>query len=351
MVIVFLLIFAFFISKKINEKMLLIVPVMFAGISLVATNIIIVFNLSEGNIRLLGAWESVTTSLLFPHFYGYELVVKNVFMLSMFLPLFCMIHDKREYKRIILLLIACVIMLFSASENELLSIRPYYTNGVMFGAAVVYLILYLEQKRKFYLIGSITLITSCCLENRIGIISTLAFFLAFIVYGSIRLMLHSAERCQKTDWYIYILSIVFWIAIFYAFRLFVIGNNSFRKDVFNTYLNAIFTTHRYSVVPLWGLSYFHFLIILLLLIILCHRDNLKDIRWKMCSILYIWNIVLIMLLSFLYMTSYAADNFANYDEYLTFFADYIQCPVVVMLYYFGFSYSREAFTYEKVSKK
>lgn len=340
MIIILLLLLAFVISKINKETILIAVPVVFTGFSLVAMVIMIAFHLSSGSIRLLAAWEKASTFILFPHISGSELIVKNLFLSVFFLPLIEAICGRKDYKRLIIALVTCGIMLLAASDNELMSMKPYYTNGVMFGAAIIYLILYFERRRRFYLLGFGTLVIGCFLENRIGIISTMTFIVAFIIVSVTCFIFRRAELNQKPDWWIYIIATIFAIAAIYAFRVFAIGDNPFRKDVFNTYIGAVFTAYRYSVIPFINLSYGYFVIIMLLFMVFCINSSNRDINGMLNMTLCIWNIVFALVLSFLYMTAYAAENLANYDEYLTFFADYIQCPVIVMMYYFGFSYAR-----------
>ena len=264
----------------------------------------------------------------------------------MFLPLLSCISDddRKVTKWSTVGLIVSVFVVFIASTNiEFITIDPYFVNGLMVGSALVFMLQFFEKHDGIYLIGGISLAIGSCLENRIGIYSALAIISTAILY----ILLRYIDTIKKSIFrkICYAGLVVAFLAVVYLYRVRVVGDDPFEKDVYNTFFNASFTPYRYGIgIGSFQISFVYIVILLLGALVIANRyyktyfDAL--VRNAVSSFflnygLFIWSIVLMLIIGGMYSNFWGRTNFNSIGEYLTGFENYAQCPVVAMLYYYG----------------
>jgi len=289
-------------------------------------------------IRLLGAWEFIVRKSLVINNSFDVLFAKNVYLITMLLPLTAleMNNDKSFTKcELLLILFISFIILVTGVDNEFLIMRPYFTNAIMFGAAIVFFVMYQEKRDALYMIGALVMLIGCALENRIGVLSIASMIVAVVVIEALHRILIATGEHRKLIGVGYCIITILVMLTLYAFRVVIIGDDGFRRDVFNAFLSSLFSTERYSFGMFYKFGYVHFLCLTILIPIVMKEIFIGKKWLKMTIVLYVWNVVLTLILGVLYTRFYAYENITR-GEYLTDLQFYIQCPVAVTLYFYGF---------------
>lgn len=345
-----------------------------------ARNSSILLGVDSPGLRLLNSWEFLSAkSLWLSNSWGIVLG-KSIFLITMLLPLLscacevqyidirdaqktAMTAEKKNTKGIKALLfknahiLATIITIFliflAATDNELSSINPYFTNGLMFGCALVYLLRWFENHKFFYAICAGIMMIGAAIGNRIGIYSVVAFIMIAFIMTIIHLISsgigrfsdHIGDKNYTMIGLFYGVVAIIVILAIYMYRIKVVGDDSFEKDVFNTFINASFTPYRYGLgIGSAKISIVYCIILLLGALVLASKyykryfDSITQneaTSFEINYILFIWSIVLLLILGGMYAQSWGRGNFNRDGEYLTNFEDYVQCPLVSMLYYYG----------------
>lgn len=328
-------------------------------------------SIDSPGFRLLNSWEYLSASSLWLSYPWGIVLSKNVFMITMLLPLlsyacetrYTNIAEKKHIKGIktllsknahILATIVTIFLIFlAATDNELFSINPYFINGLMFGCTITYLLLWFESHELFFIFCTGIMMIGTAIGNRIGIYSVAALIMLAFIMTIIHLSSNGlgklSERIGDKNYtmigiFYGIVAIIVILAI-YMYRIKVVGDDSFEKDVFNTFINASFTSYRYGLGIGSAKISIAYVIILMLGALIVADNHYKRffnsitrndaLSFELNYILFIWCIVLLMILGGMYAQSWGRENFNGNGEYLTNFEDYVQCPLVSMLYYYG----------------
>ncbi len=312
--------------------------------------------IDSSGFRILDAWEFIIADSVRMLGNWGILLAKNIFLISMFLPLVsffenCKATDYR-FKRIAEIVVVALIM-SSSTENELFTIKPYYINGLMFGGALVYALRCIETHEIIYALGSSILAIAGCLENRVGIYSMIAFIMTCCVIIALSFCCHffrkmieiKGKQARSLLMLFCGMAASVIIGALYAYRVVIVGEEPLDKDIFNTFLNALYTSYRYGfgIGPI-KISVVYISIIMFAIITsmdkyyIKYYESITNNRFIVNILrytLFIWFILVIMIVGGMYTLFWGRENANSFGEYLTSFENYIQCPVTVMLYFYG----------------
>lgn len=302
--------------------------------------------ISSSGFRLLNVFEFLVASSSFLSNPWGILLGKNIFLMTLLLPLLSCISTSyiKDIKRTVICLVVSVFLIFIAStNNEFTTINPYFINGLLVGSALVYMLLFIEKHEWIYLFGGILLVIGSCLENRIGIYSALAFIATVVLYILLRCIDNIKKSIIRKVCYAGLAIII--LVVVYLYRIKVVGDDPFEKDVYNTFFNASFTPYRYGVgIGSIQISFVYIVILLLGALVIANRyyktyfDALGKNAVSSAFLnygLFIWSIVLMLIIGGMYSIFWGRNNFNSIGEYLTGFENYVQCPLVTMAYYYS----------------
>ncbi len=294
---------------------------------------------SNGNGGLLLSFIKVYSLSVIGDNYGVMFAARLSFLLCLIAPLLFALFNNGYKKRIEkisknLAGVALVLILFSSTDNEFASIKPFMIIGVMLGMALYYWDFSLAKSPKT--IGKITImLVGACLCHRVGYVITASFLLGVIVCKSVRRILLWADKRRTTHAILMLLFPLIGMIITLLIREWILCRDPFSKDVSDTFLSSLITTRRYHFGLFQNVSYIHFILLGFLLFFILGYLALRDNRpFGMLLSVYqeanVISAVYVVILWGLYVIKFAHENIEK-GEYLTKFENYIQIPVVFLL--------------------
>jgi hypothetical protein len=218
------------------------------------------------------------------------------------------------------------VVLFASIPSDYLSAGTYALLGLMLIWMLEYLYMYREEKRGYYLICAGILAVASIFTSRAGIVMIISLAVASII---MRIVVFIYNKGNGT---LLALLVCIMATAIYVGRKKLIDGDGFRRDVLNTFLKSLFTTHRYSFGRAIGIPVLGVLIISVLLFLIFSRKNLKALREIM--LITIGSVVYIAFLCGLYVLKFAYENIQQ-GEYLTGFENYVLIPVIMTMCFWG----------------